>query len=214
MTMRTTALFLSTFLSTAVALCGLVGCDPDTRDADAAITVPDAGDTDAGSSACAGDPGEPYGTSEGSHLVPFTLSQCDGTPYSFYGEAEGFCDATFTVIVMSAGWCGPCRVEATQMQARLVEAYADQGVRVITSIIQNDDYEAPDLAFCQGWTDQYGLTNAVVIDPTQETSIYFPAGSLPATVIVDSEGVIRHREYGTTTGLATIRAALDALLAP
>lgn len=209
MTTRTTA----STLATAVALLGLFGCDPATSGDDAAIIVPDAGGEDAGSAACAGDPGEPYGTSEGSHFLPFTLQRCDGSDFSFYGEAEGYCDATFTVVVMSAGWCGPCRNEATQMQARLVEAYADQGVRVVVSIIQNNDYEAPDLAFCQSWVDQYGLTNPVVADPTQETQIYFPAGSLPATVIVDSEGVIRHREYGTSTGLATVRAALDELLA-
>jgi hypothetical protein len=84
---------------------------------------------------------------------------------------------------------------------------------VISALIQNNDYEAPDLAFCSGWVTQYGLTNTVVIDPAQETQIYFPAGSLPAVLIVDSNGVIRHREYGVSTELMTVRAALDELLA-
>ena len=53
----------------------------------------------------------------------------------------------------------------------------------------------------------------VLIDPIQETQVYFPAGSLPATLIVDSEGTIVHREYGVSESLSTIRAALDDLLA-
>lgn len=167
---------------------------------------------DAGPPACA-PPAEPYGTSEGRNFRPFTLNRCDGTPFEFYGETEGYCDASFTVLTMAAGWCNPCRYETTQLQAQLVEAYAPRGVRVVQALIQDNDYAAPDGAFCQGWVDQYGLTNPVVLDPTQITQIYFPAGSLPATLIVDSHGVIRHREYGTSTGLATIRAALDELLA-
>lgn len=193
----------------------LAGCQsPPTTSPDAGIQLPDAGSqTDAGPTC--GDPGAPYGTSLGSNFRPFTLERCDGTPFEFYGEAEGFCDARLTVVAIAAGWCGPCRIEAQQMQERLVEAYEPQGVRIIVAIIQDNDYREADADFCQGWVDQYGLTNPVVIDPAQETRIYFPTNdmALPAAVIVDSEGVLRHREYGVTTGLTTMRAALDRLLA-
>lgn len=191
----------------------LAGCqNPPATSPDSGIQLPDAGSQADAGPGC-GDPGAPYGTSLGSNFRPFTLERCDGTPFAFYGEAEGFCDARFTVVAMAAGWCGPCRVEAQQMQALLVEAYEPEGVRVIVAITQDNDYRAPDADFCDGWVDQYGLTNPVVLDPAQETQIYFPAGALPAAVIVDSEGVIRHREYGVSTGLNTMRAALDRLLA-
>lgn len=200
-------------LTLASLILVLVGCTPNQAQPDAGITIPDSGQQPDAGPSC-GDPGEPYGTSQGSHFLPFTLPSCtDGSPYAFYGEAEGFCEARFTVLTMAAGWCGPCRVEAQQMQERLVEAYANQGVRVIVAVIQDNDYRAPSIEFCRGWIAQYGLTNPVVLDARQETQIYFPAGSLPATVIVDSRGVIRHREYGVSTGLETIRAALEALLA-
>ncbi len=197
--------------STVIFLLLVAGCQPTEPAGDpdgGPIVFPDSG----GSTNC-GDPGGPYGTSVGSNFLPFTLPQCDGTPFAFYGEQEGFCEARFTVLTMSAGWCGPCRAEAEQMQRQLVDAYADQGVRVVVSVIQDNDYREPDGLFCQSWVDQYGLTNPVVYDVAQETGIYFPAGSLPANLIVDSEGVIRHREYGATVGLETIRAALDRLLA-
>ena len=197
--------FASLVVASVLSACG---SSPPANDPDSGPIVL----TDSGPAACA-PPVEPFGTQEGRNMRPFTLNRCDGTPYEFYGDAEGFCDASFTVLTMAAGWCAPCRLETEQLEAELTQGYADRGVRVVQAVIQDNDYAAPDAAFCQGWVDEYGLTNAVVLDPTQVTQIYFPAGSLPATLIVDSRGVIRHREYGTSTGLRTIRAALDELIA-
>lgn len=186
----------------------------DTSGADTGMTEADTGTTEADvdDRACPGDPGEPYGTSEGSNFLPFTFDDCDGNPYAFYGEAEGYCETSFTVVSIAGGWCGPCRIEAELMQEQLVEAYADQNVRVIVAIIQDNDFGVPDSGFCEGWASQYGLTNPVLLDPFQETSVYFPGGALPATLIVDSNGVIVHREYGVSDELATVRAKLDQLL--
>lgn len=203
-----------TKVAAALLLVGAAGCD-DTAPAD-----PDAGPPvleDSGMvGACTGDPGSGYGTSEGSVFSPFTLNTCGGEPYEFYGETAptgiGFCDASFSVVSIAAGWCGPCRAEAELMQSFLVDEYAEHDVRVIVAVIQDNDFARPSSAFCEGWVAQYGLTNPVLLDPDQETQIYFPMGALPATLIVDSEGVIRHREYGVSTNLETVRAALDDLL--
>jgi thiol-disulfide isomerase/thioredoxin len=197
-------------LTLTSVLLVLAGCNPATTPTDAGISV---GQDAGGNVEVCGDPGAPYGTSQGSNFLPLTLPSCDGTPYEFYGADEGFCEARFTVLSMAAGWCGPCRAEATLMQDLLVDAYADQGVRVIVAIIEDNGGLPADGAFCEGWVDQYSLTNPVLYDRLAETQIYFPAGALPATVIVDSQGVIRHREYGVSAGLETVRAALDRLLA-
>ena len=198
-------------ITSALAL-GLVGCTDGDGD----------GDTDAGPAIMldAGEPGgecvipdDGFGASAGRNLLPFTLQECNGTPWEFYGETEGYCDSSFTVIVMSAGWCGPCRAEAEFMEAELVSRYADQNVRVVVALIQDNSYSTPDQAFCDGWVSQYGLSNPVLLDGTQETQLYFPMGALPANLIVDNQGRIRHREYGFSEALGTIRAELDALLA-
>lgn len=198
----------SLILITMAAMAFGLGCDGTSAEPDSGTQIPD---TDAGPTC--GDPGSNYGTSVGKNFLPFTLPRCDDTPFEFYGEEEGFCDSTYTVVTMAAGWCQPCRIEARDTQRLLVEAYADRGVRIVVAIIQDNDYGAPDAEFCQGWVDEYGLTNPVVYDVEQETGIYFPAGALPANLIVDSQGKIVHREYGVSESLATIRAKLDQLLA-
>ncbi len=187
---------------------------------DAGIVLTDAGRSvdGGGAVACttgASVPRTEFGTSEGSNFSEFpmdALTDCRGTPFSFYSSAGGYCEASFTVISLAAGWCGPCRMEAPLLR-EFVNDYAADGVRVIQVVIQNNSYRAADTAFCQGWVDQYGFENTVLIDPLQETQIYFPMGALPANLIVDNQGVIRHREYGVAPGLGTLRAALDRLLA-
>jgi len=193
-----------------ISALAMIGCSP------AASGGADSGQivtSDAGSGATV--PTGNFGTSEGANLRPVTLTACDGSDFHFYGDEEGYSDAEFTVFGIAAGWCNPCRAEASMMQQALVNQYGSRGVRVVVSIIQNNEYAAPDPAFCQGWVTQYGLTAPanVTIDPTGLTQPYFPAGSLPANMIVDSHGVIRHHEVGVTSNLETVTARLDQLLA-
>jgi hypothetical protein len=152
-----------------------------------------------------------YGASKGKNLEPFTLPQCDGTPYSFLNA--DFCASTFTVISVAAGWCAPCQAESAVMTDRLTNAYKDRGVRVIQILLQDPQYREPDQAFCEQWVAEYGLTNVELMDKDGQIAPLFPSGSLPSTLIVDSKGRIVHREDGFSEGLNTIRAKLDQLLA-
>ena len=201
---------LKVVAAVAACLLGIMGCDNTVEEVDAGGS--DAGASDSGGPAACGIPTDGFGVSEGSNFLPLTLSDCDGADYEFYGDAEGYGTTTFTVVSIAAGWCAPCRREAALMQEFLVDRYGPNNVRVIVAIIQNNDYEAPDAAFCSDWRSRYGLTNPVLLDPTQETQLYFPAGSLPATLIVDCAGQIVHREYGVSDSLETVRAELDSLL--
>jgi hypothetical protein len=173
-------------------------------------TMPDAaGDT--GGSMCAA-PEAPYGVEIGRNFEPFTLNDCSGNPYEFYGP--DFCDARFTVVSIAAGWCGPCIMESRVLESAINEIYGPQGVRVLQIITQTEEYGAPDEAYCSGWVSTYGLSNVELIDPAQITGVYFPGNALPATLIVDSNGVIVFREYGYSGSmLGSLAAELDELLA-
>ena len=198
--MRATRILLSLALVSSLASCGY-------DDGGGSV----AGISGDGATACA-PPAAPYGTSQGRKLRPFTLNRCDGTPYEFYGEAEGFCDASFTVLTIAAGWCQPCHQEAALIEANIAQAYADRGVRVVQVMIQDPGPAPPTAAYCQQWVDMYGLTFPELVDPTQITNVYFPDNALPATLIVDSTGTIVHHEVGVSNELETITAALDRLL--
>lgn len=197
-------------VSLVLLVLGLAGCGGgDTPPADV-----DAGGimlTDSGSGPACEVPGEPYGTSVGRTIEPFTLNQCDGTPYSFYGD--DFCDTRLTVISIAAGWCGPCMAESAELTERVTERYRADGVRVIQIIVQNPDRTAPTPEFCRQWVDNFGLTNIEVIDPSGVTSPFFTTDALPETLMVDSRGVIVFREAGASAGLVSLTSKIEELLA-
>ncbi len=151
-----------------------------------------------------------FGAIPGRNLSGFTLQDCSGADYSFYNES--FCENQLTVISIAAGWCPPCIAESMQLEAEINDFYAGQGVRVIQILTQTADYSAPDLAYCQGWVDRFGLSNVELIDPAQLTGIFFPDNALPSTIIVDSQGVIRFRENGASDGLTSLKSAIDEVL--
>jgi hypothetical protein len=50
------------------------------------------------------------------------------------------------------------------------------------------------------------------MDPMFLTSPFVPRAAFPGNVIIDRRGRIRWREYGSDTGLASIRTAIDDVL--
>ena len=206
-----------------ILAAGLVACGDDDRggpgggedagtiDVDGGATGDDGGAMMTTDLSCGDIPSEGFGTRVGGTLEPFTLDSCteDGE-YSFYNEE--WCDSSLTVISIAAGWCPPCIVESRELTDRVTEAYRDRGVRVIQVLVQDEEYRAPDITYCEEWVDRFGLTNIELIDPTGVTQIYFPGNSLPSTIIVDNEGTIRFRENGATEGLVSLTNELDDLL--
>ncbi len=211
---------MHSFLIALAASAALLGCGDDSRTTppDSSTTVdssapdastPDGGGGDTGATCSA--PDAPYGVEIGRNFEPFTLNDCSGNPYDFYGD--DFCSARYTVVSIAAGWCGPCNMESSVLEDAINAVYGPQGVRVIQILTQTEDYAAPDSAYCQGWTTNYGLTNVELVDPAQITGVYFPGNALPATLIVDSNGVIVFREYGYSGSmLGSLATKLDELL--
>lgn len=165
--------------------------------------------------------GRSFGDLVGSGNADFTLNDCNGTPHSFYSEDYCDPDHTFTVISIAAGWCMPCQYESSQFTAQVVDVYGPLGVRVIQILVQDPGGNPPDGAFCNGWVSTYGLSvtpdatgrgNYELIDPSQITNPFFPSGSLPSSIIVDANGIIRYYEDGTTESLVGLTSELDRLL--
>lgn len=194
--------------------------------------------TDAGPTCANTVPTSGFGTRVGSKFADITLNDCDGNPHSFYdtttsNPVQSYCTNTVTVVTIAAGWCHPCNLEADQLQAMLIDPYGPRGVRVIQVLTQDDNFHVPTGSFCQqwltrtnGWPSSAGYwspgdsaANHVIsatdhltlLDPTGLTQIYNPADSIPATVIVDGDGVIQLRFNGTSTDPASGGAALTEM---
>ena len=74
--------------------------------------------------------------------------------YSFCGQP--------VMVVLSAGWCGPCRAEAETLQA-VADAYPD--LQIITMLTDDNAYEIPTVPFLESWANQYGFENIAVVTP-------------------------------------------------
>ncbi len=193
-----------------LALVSITGCSPNPVTGDAAVT-PDQPTVviDGMGSSCAEPPHPNPGTMVGTDFANVTMPYCDDTQFNFY--QNGFCDNRLTVIILSAGWCAPCQAEAQNLQAMIVDTYAGR-VRVVTVYGQNVNRSAPTAAECMAWKTRYRLNTHMVYDPMGVMQQVFPNQAYPSTLIVDRNGRIQAREYGTSQGLAGLRMELDRLL--
>lgn len=92
-----------------------------------------------------------------------------------------------------ASWCGPCRQEMPKLD-ELNSKYHRAGLLLVGV---NVDEEAPKaLAMAQAMKVGYPL----LMDPNKDTVRAYQISVLPATVIIDREGVIRYVSQGYKPG--------------
>ncbi len=188
-----------------------VGVDAGSAAVDVVVEPP----TDTGAPPAETYPPGPYGSSVGRLFRPFTLTACnrEGDEAMWRFDGPDFFTSELTVLIISAVWCVPCQREAAQIQSEVIDPYADRGVRVVQVLVQNADYSAITPASCRSWVSRYGINFPELMDPMFITQPFVPMTAFPANVIIDRCGRIRWREYGSDTGLTSIRTAIDAVLA-
>jgi thiol-disulfide isomerase/thioredoxin len=99
------------------------------------------------------------GTAEGDIAPNFTLLDQDGNEvelYQFYGQV--------VQLVIFTAWCGPCQEEAPDIEAAAVDL-ADEGVVILSVMMEDVGGEAPDTADLMLWVDRYALTQPVLAGP-------------------------------------------------
>ena len=93
-----------------------------------------------------------------------------------------------------ATWCPPCRAEIPDF----VEAYAEQKANGLEILGISVDTRGK--AAVVDFIDKYKINYPVVLDSRQKTeklvNDYQPGQYIPATIIIDKSGRIRHKEVG------------------
>ena len=122
----------------------------------------------------------------------FTLRQIDG-PNLRLGEQRG----RVVMVNFWATWCGPCRVELPHL-SRLHDKYRASGFLLLGVNIDEDPAQAKALAA------KLGLRFPVLLDTDKRVVGTYDLAAMPATVLIDKDGRVRHLHRGYREGVEAV----------
>jgi hypothetical protein len=101
-------------------------------------------------------------------------------------------------VMVSAGWCGPCRTEVAQTQAEYEKGSVDSRVGIINLVFETDKPGVPVTdAFIKKWINSFKLTMPTVMDPSFKMGAYFDKKATPFNMLVETKSMkIIHRQTG------------------
>jgi thiol-disulfide isomerase/thioredoxin len=107
-----------------------------------------------------------------------------------------------------ATWCAPCRDEIPVLQA-LHEQYGRDGLEIVGVSVDARGEDARIRDFARGMRMTYPIWH----DPDDRVSSLYRAIGVPATYLIDREGILRWRRIGPIEAADTslIRSITDAL---
>jgi len=194
---------ITALLVLALALSGCPGGDA--PDGTEAADAPDAGTQATGTSGAAdAAPAEvPAGTQPGQRPANFELPVLSG------GDAErlALADLRGKVVILTfwASWCGPCRREVPALEKHW-KAVRDTDVVVLGLSIDDNEKAA------RSFLSMFPVTYPMILDAGGGTvADDWGVSSIPATIVLDKDGVVRKRHLGfSPTMLAnTIKLARE-----
>ena len=105
-----------------------------------------------------------------------------------------------------ATWCGPCRQEMPHLN-RIYDKYRSTGFVLLGVNIDDDPRAAADLAA------KLGLRFPVLLDTDKKVSRVYDQSAMPATLLIDRDGRVRHIHRGYRDGVEkTYEEQVRALL--
>ena len=122
-------------------------------------------------------------------LAPdFTLRSADG-PNLRLNEQRG----RVVLVNFWATWCAPCRQEMPHLN-RLYEKYRASGFVLLGVNVDDDTRNAVGVA------TKLGLKFPVLLDTDKKVSQLYDLSAMPATVLIDKDGRVRHLHRGYQAG--------------
>lgn len=126
------------------------------------------------------------------------------------GDSVRIADLRGDVVLLNiwATWCIPCRREIPELQA-LHQDYSGRGLRVLGVSVDAGDAESDVAEFAES----FGMTYTILRDPDERVSTLFATPGVPASFLVDREGVVRWRHLGPFKATdSTFVSVLNSLL--
>ena len=138
------------------------------------------------------------------YLAPdFALPDLDGKtvrPSDFRGGKAIFLNFWAT-------WCIPCRQEMPTME-KAYQDYKSRGLEILAVSI-----DAGPKSAVKSFMQELKLNFPALLDPKMEVLSLYRQFSIPASFLIDKEGIVRHREVGYRDWTdADSRKLLEALL--
>ena len=93
-----------------------------------------------------------------------------------------------------ATWCGPCRQEMPHLN-RIYDKYRSSGFVLLGVNIDDDPRAATDLAA------KLGVKFPVLLDTDKKVSRVYDMSAMPATLLIDRDGRVRHIHRGYRDGV-------------
>lgn len=120
------------------------------------------------------------------YLAPdFTLPSLDG-------QTVRLSDLRGKAVLLNfwATWCAPCRLEMPTME-KAYQEYKSRGLEILAVSL-----DAGSNSVVKHFMQELQLDFPVLLDPNMEVLRLYRQFSIPATFLIDKQGIVRHRELG------------------
>ena len=121
------------------------------------------------------------------YLAPdFTLPSLDGQTV----RLSDFRGKKAILLNFWATWCAPCRLEMPTMD-KAYQEYKSRGLEILAV-----NLDAGSNSVVKNFMDELSLSFPALLDPDMEVLRLYRQFSIPATFLIDKQGIVRHRELG------------------
>lgn len=154
-------------------------------------------------SACSKADAPPTEVAIGKPIPPYAATSLDGATRSI-------ADHKGKVVLLNvwATWCAPCREEIPYLQS-LYDQHAANGLEVIGVSVDASGSEET----IRGFQKDFGMRYPIWLDPDERIQTLYLALGVPASYLIDRDGILRWKHLGTVRATdTTFTKALDAAL--
>jgi peroxiredoxin len=130
---------------------------------------------------------------------------------SMSGDSVSLASLRGNVVLLNvwATWCGPCRQEIPELRA-IHAKYKDRGLQLVGVSV---DAEGTDAAIRSFLTD-FKMDYTIWRDPNESVSALFRMSGVPATFVIDRQGVLRWKATGVVEpGDTSLTNAIERAIA-